>query len=108
MRIILTRIQAGGTDEVQKPGAASLRQCKSLSSAKSQASAAPVAILKCGISILPEPTRSAIIFILIGKKGNKLSETLEAAFFYGDYSALHEFWTFCDEDEQDFDIETTE
>lgn len=93
---------------MQKTSAARLRQCKSLSSAKSQASAAPVQKCECEISVLPEPTHSAIIFILIGKKGNKLSETLEAAFFYGDYSALHEFWTFCDEDEQDFDIETAE
>ncbi len=37
-----------------------------------------------------------------------MSEVLEQAFFYGDYSALGEFWVYCDEDEQDFDLETTE
>ncbi len=37
-----------------------------------------------------------------------MNEVLEQAFFYGDYSALREFWTFCDEDEQDFDLAEAE
>lgn len=62
---------------------------------------------KCENSDLPEPAHSAIIFILIGKKGNKLSDTIEAAFFYGDYTELREIWKAL-EDEQNSDVETTE
>lgn len=35
-------------------------------------------------------------------------ELIEAAMFHGDYTALRDFWTYCDEDEQDFDLETAE
>jgi hypothetical protein len=66
-----------------------------------------VAILKCEITVLPGPPYSAIIFILIGKKGNKMSETLEAAFFFGDYTELREIWNAL-ENEENSDLEKAE
>ncbi len=105
MRISRIRVWTWGL-----PGAKSalfaLRQCKSLASAKTQACRARSR--KCKNLILAVESRCVIIFILNGGKGNKMNEVLEQAFFYGDYSALREFWTFCDEDEQDFDLAEAE
>lgn len=87
--------------------ASALRQWKTLASAKSQSWAAPVAILECGISLLPGPGHSAIIFILIGKKGNKVSDVIEQAFFFGDYTELRRIWNALENDEN-FEVESAE
>lgn len=64
-----------------------------------------MAILKCKNSVLLGRGHSAIIFILIGEKGNKVSDVIEQAFFFGDYTELRQIWNAL-EDEQNFEVET--
>lgn len=66
-----------------------------------------MAILKCKNSVLPAAGYSAIIFILIGKKGNKVSDVIEQAFFFGDYTELRQIWNAL-EDDENFEVETAE
>ena len=66
-----------------------------------------MAILKCKNSVLPGRGHSAIIFILIGKKGNKVSDVIEQAFFFGDYTELREIWKALENDEKS-EVETAE
>ena len=63
--------------------------------------------LKCKNSVLPAPGHSAIIFILIGKKGNKVGDVIEQAFFFGDYSELRKIWNALRDDEKS-EVETAE
>ena len=64
-------------------------------------------ILKCKNSVLPASGHSAIIFILIGEKGNKMGDVIEQAFFFGDYSELRKIWNALRDDEKS-EVETAE